>query len=70
MQSPMEVPAMTVEPRHNTSKSSFEPSRSGNKLRTCFRFVSTFHCRSPSMWKQSGYMFQLPDTRCTWEEIT
>lgn len=54
MQSSMELATGTVELRDNTSKPSFEPSRSGNTLRTCFRFVSTFHCRSPSKWKHSG----------------
>ena len=62
--------AMTVELRHNTSKSSFESNAIGNKLRTRSNFVSTLHCRSPSKWKQSGTMFQLPIARCTWEEIT
>jgi len=52
MCSPFELTAMAVELRHNTSKSSFESNVSGNKLRTRFRFVSTFHCRSPSKWKQ------------------
>jgi len=54
MRSPFELAAMTVELRHNTSKSSFESNASGNKHRTRFRFVSTFHCRSPSKWKHSG----------------
>ena len=52
MCSPFELAAMTVELRHNTSKSSFESSASGNKHRTRSSFVSTFHCRSPSKWKQ------------------
>ena len=52
MCSPVVLATMIVELRHNTSKSSFESNVSGNKLRTRFRFVSTFHCRSPSKWKQ------------------
>jgi hypothetical protein len=54
MHSRSEPTAMTVELRHNTSKSSFESNAGGNKLRTCFRFVSTFHSRSPSKWKHRG----------------
>ncbi len=52
MCSPVELAAMTVELRHNTSKSSFESNASGNKHRTCSSFVSTFHCRSPSKWNK------------------
>ena len=52
MCSPFELTAMTVELRHNTSKSSFESNASGNKHRTCSSFVSTFHCRSPSKWNK------------------
>jgi len=70
MCSPIELASLAVELRHNTSKSSFESNAIGNKLRTRSNFVSTFHCRSPSKWKQSGTMFQLPIARCTWEEIT
>lgn len=54
MRIPSEPTAMTVELRHNTSKSSFESNASGNKHRTRSNFVSTFHCRSPSKWKQRG----------------
>ena len=52
MCSPFVLAAMTVELRHNTSKSSFESNASGNKHRTCSSFVSTFHCRSPSKWNK------------------
>jgi hypothetical protein len=54
MCSRFEAAAMAVELRRNTSKSSFESSASGNKLRTHSNFVSTLHSRSPSQWKQSG----------------
>ena len=70
MCSPFVLTAMTVELRHNTSKLSLESNASGNKVGTRFRFVSTFHCRSPSKWKQRGTMFPLPSVRSPWEEIT
>ena len=54
MRSPFELTAMAVELRHNTSKSSFEWNASGNKHRTCFNFVSTFHSGLLPEWKQSG----------------
>ena len=74
MCSPVVLTAMTVELRHNTSKSSFESNASGNKHRTCSSFVSTLHCRSPSKWKHRGNKAEtrsnFPAFDAPWEEIT
>jgi hypothetical protein len=51
----------TRELRRNTSKRLLRVLRSGNKLETCFRFVSAFLGRALPKWKQSGYMFPLLD---------
>jgi hypothetical protein len=51
----------TRELRRNTSKRLLRVLGSGNKLETCFRFVSAFLGRALPKWKQSGYMFPLLD---------
>jgi hypothetical protein len=50
----------TRELRRNTSKRLLRVLRSGNKLETCFRFVSAFRGCAPPKWKHSGYMFPQP----------
>jgi len=56
----------SLNPRRNTSKSCFEPFRSGDKAETCFRFVSAlsplfveFVAEVDTKRKRSGNMFPL-----------